>query len=324
MPGQAVWLTGATGFVGRWMTRRLRELGREVVALTRDGRAPAGVTFAARLDLERAALSPWGEPVVAIDSLPAPAGLIHLAALSFPPECEARPEKARAVNAAGPARLYEQLLGIWPELRVLHVSSGYVYKPQSEPLREEQPLAPANAYGASKLLGEAVALGLRDRGHSVSVLRPFNHGGPGQSPRFALPSFALRLAALEQAGGGKLAVGALDRVRDFLHVRDVVECYLRLLEKAGEADIVNICSGQGRNVGDLLGGLIARVAVAVEVEQDPRRLRPGADADRLVGDTSRLQALLGAAPVLDEEALLDEITADARARVEAGEDLARA
>ncbi len=320
----AVWLTGAEGFVGGWLLRCLERRGVPAAALSLfPEQLPAGLPVQ-RLDLVEAAAADPGGAVADLDALPPPRGLIHLAALSFPPACERQPDLARSVNVTGPARLYEQLLGRWPELPVVHVSSGHVYQPQAAPLREDQPLEPVNVYGATKLQGEAVALGMRDRGRRVTVVRPFNHTGAGQAADFALPSFALRIAALELQGGGALETGRLDAVRDFLHVAQVAEGYLELLDRAGEVDRVNLCSGRGRSMQRLLDGLRARASVEVGLRQDPSRLRGAADADALVGDPSRLAALLGAAPVLDEDALLDELMADARARLAAGESLERA
>jgi len=112
----------------------------------------------------------------------------------------------------------------------------------------------------------------------------------------------------------------LDAVRDFLHVRTVVESYLDLLERIPDFEVVNLCSGTGRRIGELLELLLARVRVPVEVVRDRARER-GDSANVLVGDPGRLAGLLGCRPSLDPEALADELLADARRRVAAGEDL---
>ena len=312
---RAVWLTGAGGFVGSWLRRRLTETGRRCAALAPAWELSSLDCPATLLDLEHAALCDPGQEVLDLDALPEPEGLVHLAAVASPPACEADPPRARAVNAIGPARLYEQLLHRWPELPILHVSTAYVYRPASGRLAEDQELIPVNVYGATKLHGEAVALGLRDRGCRVSVVRPFNHSGPGQSPEFALPAFAQRLAKLEAAGGGVLQVGRLDGVRDYLHVREVADAYVALLPKAGELDVVNVCSGEGQTMQQLLDALRARFTGEVDVRQDPGRMRGSADADRLVGDPTRLRALLGSVPAFDRDGLLDELAAEARSRL---------
>ncbi len=315
------WNNGPEGLGGGRRPRGPRDRGTPAGAPAPVPRAPPAALPALRLDLAEAARADPGAAVADLDRLPPPRGLVHLAALSFPPACEAAPGLAKAVNVVGPARLYQQLLARWPELPVVHVSSGQVYQPQAGPLGEDQPLEPVNVYGATKLQGEAVALGMRDRGHRVTVARPFNHTGAGQAASFALPSFALRIAQLEGRGGGALDVGRLDSVRDFLHVRQVCDCYLALLDRAGELDLVNVCSGVGRPMQELLDGLLQRARVAVSLRQDPARGRGGADADALVGDPARLAGLLGAAPVLDLDRLLDELLEDARARLSAGESL---
>jgi GDP-4-dehydro-6-deoxy-D-mannose reductase len=141
---------------------------------------------------------------------------------------------------------------------------------------------------------------------------------------FALPSFAMRLAKLEAEGGGELQVGWLGGVRDFLHVADVTQAYLSILDCAGEVDLVNVCSGEGQIIGDLLDGLLTHFDDSVKVVTEESRMRGDADANRLVGDTSRLERLLGTAPKIDLNFLLNELVRDARARVAAGESLADA
>lgn len=322
----SIWLTGADGFVGAWLRRELDNDSRPWAALGLEGTDAGfrGQGAFATLDLVAAARRTPGEPVADMAALPKPAGLIHLAALSSPPACEDNPELARAINVDGPERMYAQLLEQWPDCPIVHVSSGHVYRPSADPLREDQPLEPVNVYGRTKLEGEAMACAFRDRGARISVVRPFNHTGAGQLPNFALPSFAMRLAALEAKGGGELAVGWLGGVRDFLHVTDVLRTDLALLEHAGEVDLVNICSGEGQVIGDLLEGLRQRFEGDIRIVQEDARMRGDADADRLVGDTTRLSSLLGQAPKLDRDALLDELAQDARARIHAGEDISKA
>ncbi len=316
-----IWLTGADGFVGTWLRQRLVARNIPFLSLVLPENAHAISGSVVGLDLVTAAGQASSEPVLDFESLPAPTGLIHLAALSFPPACEENPDLARSINVVGPSRLYEQLLVRWPELPILHISSGHVYQPQPTPLSEEQVLEPINVYGATKLEGEAVALGLRDRGHHVSVVRPFNHSGRGQDLSFVLPSFAVRLAKLEADGGGTLAVGRLDSVRDFLHVQDVVDTYLALLERTEAFALCNLCSGEGLAIQEFLSGLVARCAVPVEVQTDSARLRGSQDANCLVGDNKKLCQLLGKGPQLQFDRLLDELMEDARARVARGEDL---
>jgi nucleoside-diphosphate-sugar epimerase len=104
----------------------------------------------------------------------------------------------------------------------------------------------------------------------------------------------------------------------------VTQAYLSILDCAGEVDLVNVCSGEGQIIGDLLDGLLTHFDDSVKVVTEESRMRGDADANRLVGDTSRLERLLGTAPKIDLNFLLNELVRDARARVAAGESLADA
>jgi GDP-4-dehydro-6-deoxy-D-mannose reductase len=319
----ATWITGADGFAGGWLRGHLEARNRPWAAFVgpNSGRPLPKSAATTYLDLAEAAKLLAGQAVADFDALPEPDGLIHLAAIASPVVCDAHPELAHAVNVTGPQRLYQAILERWPKCPIVHVSTGHVYKPSPDPLREDQPLEPVNVYGRTKLAGEAMALELRALGHAITVVRPFNHAGAGQQPLFALPSFALRLAKIEQQGGGPLQVGWLGGVRDFLHARDVTAGYLDLLDRAGQIDLVNYCSGQGVVIGDLLDGLIERFDTDIALEQQDSRLRGDSEADQLVGDTTRLHALLGKVPSLNLAALLDELAMDARQRVATGENL---
>lgn len=314
-----IYVTGADGFAGGWLRKAIEQRGDSWAAFVSPGREsllPEECDFVS-LDLA-------DEQTADLSSLPAPDGLIHLAAISSPPVCEANPELAQAVNVDGPRKLYQAIFDKWPDCPIVHVSSGHVYKPAAHDLSEDEELIPINVYGRTKLDGEAMVHEFQEDGHKITVVRPFNHTGAGQLPMFALPSFAMRLAKLEADGGGELKVGWLGGVRDFLHVAEVVDTYLAVLAHAGEVDLVNVCSGKGQVIGALLDGLLARFNDNVIVVADESRMRGDADADRMVGDTSRLEKLLGAAPQIDVNFLLNELVSDARARVAAGESLSDA
>ncbi|HEX8430415.1 MAG TPA: GDP-mannose 4,6-dehydratase, partial [Longimicrobium sp.] len=129
------------------------------------------------------------------------------------------------------------------------------------------------------------------RGVHAVVARSFNHTGPGQDPRFALPSWARQIVAA-RAGRGEavLRVGNLEARRDLLDVRDVVRAYLRLAE-AGEAGVAyNVCSGAALSMREALDLMVEVSGMEVRVEVDPERVRP-VDTPLLLGDPSRIRAL---------------------------------
>jgi GDP-4-dehydro-6-deoxy-D-mannose reductase len=180
-------------------------------------------------------------------------------------------------------------------VRVLLVSSAEVYGavPEAEqPISESRALCPASPYAASKAAAEMAALQAGAEGRiAVVIARSFNHTGPGQDLRFALPGFARQLAEIRAGrGDAVLRVGNLDVWRDFLDVRDVVNAYLRLAERGVNQRAYNVCSGEAVRLGTLVERLVEYSGTGARVEVDAERFRP-VDIPLLRGDSTRLRAL---------------------------------
>jgi GDP-4-dehydro-6-deoxy-D-mannose reductase len=287
-----VLVTGAGGFVGTHLCEALAVAGHEVLRTERHAAADAiSVDVTDPLAL-RGALE-----------LARPDAIAHLAAQPFVPASIAHPATTWAINATGTLYLLDAVRaarseGIAP--RVLIVSSAEVYgvqPPQAYPLRETAPLLPRNPYAASKVAAEALTVAyVRSYGVDAVVTRAFNHIGPGQNENFAVPAFASQIARVAGGGDPLVLVGNLEATRDFLDVRDVCNAYVALLEGGGEAgEVYNVCSGQAVAMQEVLRQLIALARVAVEIREDPARMRP-ADVPISVGDAAKLRAATGWAP----------------------------
>ncbi len=85
--------------------------------------------------------------------------------------------------------------------------------------------------------------------------------------------------------------------RDFTDARDVVEAYLRLLERGVAGETYNVCSGREVWVRDLLPLLFELAAVDARVAQDPARMRP-AEQKRLLGSYEKLRRATSWAPTI--------------------------
>jgi GDP-4-dehydro-6-deoxy-D-mannose reductase len=300
-------VTGAAGFVGGHLVRSLVRDGVEVFAGSLHGEAPQGAPPEVRwvgLDVTSNA------SVRAAMELAVPDAVYHLAGQSSVAGSFADPAGTWEANATGTVRLLQAL----PQgTRMVLAGSAEVYGPVPEaaqPMREDRPLRPANPYAASKAAAEMACVGAAlSRGAKVVVARSFNHTGPGQDVRFALPSWARQLAEI-RAGRAEpvLRVGNLGARRDLLDVRDVVRAYRRLAE-AGEAGAAyNVCSGVARSMREVLDALVALSGTDARVEVDPERVRP-VDVPLLLGDRARIGAL-GWAPEIPLERTLADLLAD--------------
>jgi GDP-4-dehydro-6-deoxy-D-mannose reductase len=313
-----VLVTGADGFVGRWVLRALLAAGHQVVGGTQPGPPrPDGLTPAEReaviwVPLELGDLGSVRQ--VAARRYDA---VIHLAAVASGGDALKDPGVAWAVNAAGTARLVGELgrrrLAQEIDPLVVVVSTAEVYGAgPARPLVETDPMAPRSPYAASKVGAELAAMETRLRtGLKLVIARAFPHTGPGQDERFVAPAFARRLRGARLAHARVVKVGNLEPVRDFVDVRDVAAAYVALLTRGVPGEVYNVASGHGLSLRELLARLAAIVGVDAIAEADPAFVRP-ADIPHLVGDPGKLAAAAGWSPQIPlERTLTDLVNAQA-------------
>lgn len=295
-----VLVTGANGFVGGWLVRRLREAGHEVTGLV--GREPSAPVLTAE-ERAGAAWHPFdlGDAASVRQGLLRPAdAVVHLAGVASVADSLRDPVRAWQVNALGTVRVVEALAAhraaghVDPV--VLVVSTGEVYGRGDGPRAETEPVAPLSPYAASKAAAEVAALeAWRRTGLRVTVARAFPHTGPGQATRFVVPALIHRIRAARREGRPAIPAGNLAPVRDLLDVRDVTAAYLALLELGAAGEVFNVASGTGIPLAGLVDRIGARLGHAVRAEPDPALFRP-VDIPALVGDASRLRAATGWSP----------------------------
>jgi len=288
-----VFVTGASGFVGRRLMRQLREAGHDVQGADRE----VDVTdlVAIRRVLE--------EQV--------PDAVVHLAAMSSVATSWREPHLCYHLNFVGTRTLLAATQSACPDARVLLIGSADQYAattPAAKPIDEATPLRPASPYArtksAAELLGAAAAL----RGQDIVRVRAFNHTGAGQPDHFVVSSFARQVARIRLGHQESvMRVGNLESVRDFLHVDDVLAAYQALLDRKVPADTYNIASGRSTSIQEVLDRLIEIADIAPRIETDPDRWR---ETNWLVGDATRLRSATGWRPRIPLEAILQELYED--------------
>ena len=308
-----VLVTGADGFVGRYLVHSLLGRGDEVVAAVRPGGPDPHVWLprdgrdrVETVDLELT--ERHGADALAEYSVD---GMVHLAALASGAEARAHPEEAWAANVLGTLRLLDAVAarpGSADTTRVLVISTAEVYGRGSGRARtEDDRIDPVSPYASSKAAAELAAGDVARRtGLAVMLARPFPHTGVGQPTQYVIPSFLERLIEARRQGAPTIATGNLDPVRDILDVRDVVDAYLALLDRGSAGESYNVASGTGYSVLEILRLMAGLVGIDVEPRPDPALQRP-ADIPHLVGDASKLREATGWQPRIAFERTLAEM-----------------
>jgi GDP-4-dehydro-6-deoxy-D-mannose reductase len=306
-------VSGATGFAGaHLMDRLVGTTSREVVAWARPGGQPPvprdGVRWQ-HVDIVDAA------SVAGAVAAAQPAEIFHLAGAAHVGDSWQRPTWHLDVHARGTHHLLEAVRTHAPACRVLIVTSSLIYRPQAEPVDEDAPLGPVSPYGLSKLAEDQLALhAAAHEGLQVTVARPFNHFGPGQSPTFALPGFAQQIARIEAGlAPPEIQVGNLDTWRDFSDVRDVVAAYEALMDRGRVGVPYNVCRGEMFRIGGMLDELLSMTSAPVKLVTDPARLRPN-DTARIAGRADRLHRETGWTPTIPIRQTLADLLDYWRAR----------
>lgn len=277
-----VLVTGASGFVGRFMIDRLRRAGYRVTGTGREDRPPYIATDVAWYTVD------LSQPDDIANLADRWWGVVHLASNSVPQSFKSNADVLN--NVAITVALLERLA----TCRFLFASSCQVYLPGPGLLVETSPTRPPGRYGLSKLLCEAAVLAFGDR-HDVRIARPFNHLGPGMVPSLAIPSLVRRLCA-ERDYPGPLRMLGQDSTRDFIDVEDVVSAYVALLELDNPAErVFNVCTGIGRRISEIAATALKLAGSNRKVEFQNAKLSSD-DSQRLVGDPSRLMQLAGWKP----------------------------
>jgi nucleoside-diphosphate-sugar epimerase len=272
-------ITGINGFTGRYLADELRSAGYTVFGLAR--KASDNVLACDLLDpasIEQALVQVKPDFVV------------HLAAIAFVAHGDV--EAIYRTNVVGTRNLLNALVktGCTPR-SVLLASSANVYgNAEVEPITEITPMAPANDYAVSKLAMEYMAR-LWSEQLPITLVRPFNYTGAGQSLNFLLPKIVdhfKRRAPL-------LKLGNLDVVRDFSDVRSVVKRYRLLLETSQFGEVFNVCSGQGHSLLEVLEMMRELSGHEPEIRVNPAFVRAN-EVHRLIGSQAKLDAVIGIVP----------------------------
>jgi UDP-glucose 4-epimerase len=283
-------IIGAGGFLGSALSRRLLGQGRSIHRLLRAPAPSLGkgdtvhVGDLNDIDLIRTIL-------------PMCNTIFHLGSATTPGSSANRPSMEAELNLLPTMHLLEALHD-FPLKRLIFTSSGGTLygNPKTATVAETAALSPLSYHGAGKLATEAFLRTFHNlTGLSVTVLRPSNLYGPGQSLR---EGFGLIRTILENARcGSPINIwGDGESVRDFLYIDDMVNACCRVLSNHHSAwQVFNVGSGEGHSINQIRQ--MVEEVTGIQIPAIYHSPRPG-DVRRFVLDCSTIRYELGWNPVV--------------------------
>ena len=269
-----VLVTGVAGFIGSHLADRLLAQGDEVVGVddlstgrleNLEGALTAGLSFT-----EADITTPQLPELVAQAR---PEVVYHLAAQMDVRRSVLDPLHDTRVNVLGTVNVLTAAVAADVRKVVFASSGGTVYgEPASLPVEEDAPLAPTSPYGAAKVAGEVyLAAFSRLHGLAFTALALGNVYGPRQDPHGEAGVVAIFGRALLRGEPTTIYGDGTSR-RDYVHVDDVVDAFVRAAGDAADGQRLNVGTGEATTVR-ALHTLLARAAgVADEPRFAPGRL----------------------------------------------------
>ncbi|MFN3824059.1 MAG: NAD-dependent epimerase/dehydratase family protein [Pseudorhodobacter sp.] len=254
-----VLVTGATGFLGGAVLRRLRQEGVRVIGAGRDARHCAALRAEGFEMLEQDLARPFAPGVA--ERLCDLRAVVHCAARSSP---HGRAQAFEVANVTATRNLLEFCAGIGVSRFVFVSSSSVSFAPIDQlGVRESDPLPPPfNAYARTKRAAERLVLDAPALG--PVVLRPRGIYGAGDTA--LLP----RLLRAARRGPLPLLRDGCARI-DLTHIGDAVAAVMAALDAgaAAEGQVFNISGGEVLPVPEIAGQACARAGVPLRWRRMP-------------------------------------------------------
>lgn len=300
-----VLITGASGFIGQYLTSECVRAGCSVLGLDRHGskQDPAGAAFECCDVRDQKRLSE-------LISTFRPERVFHLAAQSYPTVSLLQPRETIDINVGGTINLFEALRAARMNPTVVVACSSGEYglvDAKDLPVREDHLLCPLHPYGVSKVAQDLLAAQYFAN-YSIPAIRIriFNTTGPG---KLADVCSDLTRRAVEIELGLRppvLKVGNLTTRRAIADVRDLVAGLWLAAERCVPGEVYNLGADRHYSVLEIIQGIRASTRVDFELQQDPELVRR-CDEPIIVGDVTKFRNCCGWQPQIDLEQTLREM-----------------
>lgn len=263
-------VTGAAGFIGRKLVERLSSEGHSVV----------------EFDVAQG-------DVTSVDDLQRFAGfqidhVFHLAGKTFVPDSWKNPFGFYQVNVMGTTNILEFCRKTGARLTYI---SSYLYgEPDYLPVDELHPVKSYNPYSQSKIIADSICqFYARYYNIPITIFRPFNAFGPGQSTLFLIPEI---IEKVMNSDISEVEVMDLQPKRDYIFIDDLVDALMLSLNN--QLGIYNIGSGYSKSVEEIIQ-LVMKHSGITKPYRSRAVTRPNEIFD-LYADISKAEAGLGWKP----------------------------
>lgn len=300
--GKKVLVTGATGFIGSHLTKKLIDSGANVRALSHYSANPSlhNLEYLLTSDLERVEVvrGDIQDPFFVMEAVKDCEIVFHLAALIAIPYSYIAPHSYVSTNVHGTLNVLEAVRRTGVS-RLIHTSTSECYGTAIyTPIDEKHPLQGQSPYSASKIgADKMVESYYRSFNVPVVTLRPFNTYGPRQSARAVIPTILMQLLSQSEV----VELGNIHTQRDLTYVDDTVDAFIRAaIVPSIEGETIHFGSGKAISIEELALECIKMTNSNAVVKTKDLRKRPEkSEVELLLCDASKAKCLLGWQPTVN-------------------------
>mgnify|MGYP003962111415 CR=1 FL=1 len=200
--------------------------------------------------------------------------VIHLASVANDPCSDLNPKLSWEVGPLATMRLAEAAVQHGAK-QFIYASSGSVYGVNDAPqVTEDLPLKPISEYNKTKMVTERVLLSYSDK-LAVQIVRPATVCGCSLRMRLDV---AVNMMAMQALANGVMTVFGGDQVRPNIHIDDITDLYLFLLD---HPDVQGVYNAGFENISVLQIAELVQKHVNAEIKvtpsNDPRSYRLNSD-----------------------------------------------
>lgn len=233
-------------------------------------------------------------------------GVLHFAANSLVGESMENPLKYFNNNVYGTQVLLEVMIEFDVKNIVFSSTAATYGEQKTMPITEDMPANPANAYGETKLTMEKIMRWCETahdlkyvslRYFNVAGARPTGEIGEDHQPETHLIPIILQVALGQREHisifGDDYDTEDGTCIRDYIHVEDLIDAHLlalQYLQNGGKSEIINLGSGQGFSVKEMIEAVREVTGHEIPEKVVPRR---SGDPSTLIASSQKAKTVLG-------------------------------